>query len=1058
MNPRFSGKHSLPSYAAGESRETKWEHDISGLPAGDEARRPARMLSQRFSSWALPALLSLVLVVLTGPLTKSASAVKLRNADAIQDLAARADPPRQSDNYTEAVQWDNYTIFLNDQRMFLYFGEFHTWRLPVPDLWLDIFQKMAAAGLNGASVYTHWALTNPAPGVLDFDDWRALQPIYDAAKQAGLFITLRPGPYINAETTAGGIALWATSQVAGELRTNATDYHEAWTPYIKEVAASVIGNEVTDGGPILVVQIDNEYYQTPETGAYFEELEAAYRDAGIVIPLTYNDPGEGKNFVNGTGAVNIYGTDYYPQGFDCSNPAVWSPVGTNYHSYHETTNPSQPWYMPEFQGGSFDPWGGPGYNACETLTGPDFMDVFYKQNWAANVKLISFYMIYGGTSWGGLPYPGVYTSYDYGSPIRENRALSDKYDELKRQGLFLRSSPEFYKTDWVGDTDTTMPGVTVNGTEVYVTYLRNPDTGSGFFIARQANSSSLADITFNISVPTSAGMLSIPQTISSIALNGRQSKILVTDYSYGANSQVLYSTASILYAGAIGNRDVLFLYGDSDQASEVTLSLSGSGTRANASVASFSGDASNASLTTVTLLDGIKGVVTVFESDSQLVLYADSVTAATFWAPVIPSSTAASFNNYWQFGSNETVLVGGPYLVRNASISNGQLALRGDLNQSVMLTVVAPEDVSSVTWNGAEVQTASLTSTGGILTGSLEMSTSLSSISVPALTGWKYADSLPEVSTGYSDAEWTLADHTTTNIPGYVYGDGRILFGCDYGFCENIVLWRGHFNGTESTTSVNLTINGGQGFAGSVWLNGQFLDSTWSTADEQTTQVYNFPEGSVLIGQDNVITIIQDGQGNDEADDEKSPRGIPGYQLNTGNFTEWRVQGKFGGYTEYPDKVRGVLNEGGLYGERQGWHLPGFDTSNWTSQELSEGLPSGGAGVGFFVTTFDLSIPEDTDTLMSFQFDTTNQPYRALLFVNGWDYGKRVANIGPQTKFPVPQGILDYQGTNTVAVALWALEDEPVAPTLDLVVDDVIEGGVGPIAVNNPAWSPRVAS
>lgn len=82
-------------------------------------------------------------------------------------------------------------------------------------------------------------------------------------------------------------------------------------------------------------------------------------------------------------------------------------------------------------------------------------------------------------------------SYDYGASIRENRALSDKYDELKRQGLFLRSSPEFYKTDWVGDTSTGMPGVTVNGSEAYVTWLRNPDTGSGFYIARQSNSSSL---------------------------------------------------------------------------------------------------------------------------------------------------------------------------------------------------------------------------------------------------------------------------------------------------------------------------------------------------------------------------------------------------------------------------------------------------------------------------------------------------------------------------------------------------------------------------------------
>ena len=51
--------------------------------------------------------------------------------------------------------------------------------------------------------------------------------------------------------------------------------------------------------------------------------------------------------------------------------------------------------MPEFQGGAFDPWGGPGYNACAVLTGPDFQDVFYKHNWAANVKLVSYYMFYG---------------------------------------------------------------------------------------------------------------------------------------------------------------------------------------------------------------------------------------------------------------------------------------------------------------------------------------------------------------------------------------------------------------------------------------------------------------------------------------------------------------------------------------------------------------------------------------------------------------------------------------------------------------------------------------
>jgi beta-galactosidase GanA len=72
-------------------------------------------------------------------------------------------------------------------------GEFHTFRLPVPGLWLDILQKVKAAGFNAISVYTHMALINPSPGVIDFNDYRALEPLYEAAKQTGVWTVLRPG-------------------------------------------------------------------------------------------------------------------------------------------------------------------------------------------------------------------------------------------------------------------------------------------------------------------------------------------------------------------------------------------------------------------------------------------------------------------------------------------------------------------------------------------------------------------------------------------------------------------------------------------------------------------------------------------------------------------------------------------------------------------------------------------------------------------------------------------------------------------------------------------------
>ena len=83
----------------------------------------------------------------------------------------------------------------------------------------------------------------------------------------------------------------------------------------------------------------------------------------------------------------------------------------------------------------------------------------------------------------------MYTSYDHGASIRENRALSPKFDELKRQGLFLRSSPAFRKTDFVGDSSSGAP-VQSTSNASFVTLLRNPDSGAQFVIVRQADSTS----------------------------------------------------------------------------------------------------------------------------------------------------------------------------------------------------------------------------------------------------------------------------------------------------------------------------------------------------------------------------------------------------------------------------------------------------------------------------------------------------------------------------------------------------------------------------------------
>ncbi|CAE6463948.1 unnamed protein product [Rhizoctonia solani] len=1020
-----------------------------------------------------------------------------------------------SNGRTDLVQWDGKSLVVKGQRIFLWSGEFHTFRLPAPELWGDILEKTKAAGFNAISVYVHWGLVNPAPGELDFNGFRALDPLFKLAMKSGLWVVLRPGPYINAEVSGGGIPHWVTSEVAGHLRTNNTDYTHTWEPYIDGIADILVkGNwQIGDktGGPVIAVQLENEYLATHSPGhkykaPYMAALAKRFVDRGVVVPLTYNDAymggnyatgeigqceegaekgGEGGSHGKGRCGVEIYGVDSYPQRFDCSNPDVWNPVVTTYHDFHMKTDPHEPLYIPEFQGGSFDAWGGgtkhgwagAGYEACRQLTGPEFSQVFNLGLWANNAKMINLYMLYGGTTWGYMPFPGVYTSYDYGAGITETRRLTSKYAELKRQGLFLRSVPEFYATDVIGNsTDSdTHPTVNIDNPKVFGTLLRNEATGAEFYIVRHADSTSRETSDFRLTLPSSllsdTDAQSIPLTIPSITLSGRASKVLLRNVAYGS-SRLAWSTANILYAGKMGDRDVLFLYGPSSEGHEFAVPRlkQSFGSTAAASIQisqhisiSQHSPSDSQAVSVVTVLPGNVGLVTIFETPSQLVLFADSETAGNFWAPVLVHQGKDSlmdpnpYANFFQFGTNSTILVGGPYLVRDAQLSSkGELSLRGDLEKESMLTVIAElGTVRRVYWNGIPVDTMlrdSPASTSGVLRLVVSPRVGTADIKVPKLTNWRYQDSLPEVQQKYDDSKWIVANKTSTNIPERPYFGENVLYGCDYGFCEGAVVWRGHFKGSADITGARLVINGGFAFAASIWLNGNFLATTYGNSSNnhnnipETDQVYHFPAGLVIQGEDNILTVVQDNMGLEmtvdwAADSSKSPRGIRGYELIGGTFAEWKVQGKEGGYTGFKDKLRGVQNDGGLYGERQGWHLPDFDDTNWTKSDISDGLPNNQAGVGWFRTTFGLNIPQAYDVPISLEFDDTPAPYRALLFVNGWLMGRYIANLGPQYKFPVPEGILNHRGENTVAVAIWSMENTRLAPSLKLTIEGIFDSG-----------------
>jgi Beta-galactosidase, domain 2/Beta-galactosidase, domain 3 len=278
-------------------------------------------------------------------------------------------------------------------------------------------------------------------------------------------------------------------------------------------------------------------------------------------------------------------------------------------------------------------------------------------------------------------------------------------------------------------------------------------------------------IAFNLSVTTSVGTINIPQAVANITLNGRQSKVIVTDYHYGSSGFVLWSTAPIFFAGHIGTRDVLYVTADRGEPSELALSRS--------------------ARVDLKFPEGVlrEGPLAVIDTETSLVLVSTTLTAGTFFAPVL--SGACPHANFWQIGTNSTVLVGGPQLVRNASIeADGTLALHGDLNASVTLQVIGPVHMTTVTWNGKPV-TKNTTATHDLSrhpgTFVVHLPFSNTNITVPTLTGWKFSDSLSEIKATFNDSYWVVANHTTTNIPFKpYYGDGRVLYGCDYGLYAEV--------------------------------------------------------------------------------------------------------------------------------------------------------------------------------------------------------------------------------------------------------------------------------
>lgn len=314
---------------------------------------------------------------------------------------------------------DGSAFLLDGQPFQIRSGEMHCARIPRP-YWRHRIRMAKAMGLNTISMYLMWNYYEEKPGVWDFTtERRDFVSFIRLCQQEGMWVLLRPGPFIDGEWDLGGIPSWLLRYPDIQLRVSAaTDPHymPAVQDYIAHLAPRIKPLLVANGGPVLMVQVENEYGSYGNDTTYMAEVQQAWLDNGIEGPF-YTEDGLPEVEANHT---NVPGGAIGLSGGDASTivaarrafPTVPAMDGEVYPGW--LTH----WDDPEFMGLDYDISG--------TLQG--VMNAGYSFN---------IYVAHGGTNYGywaganannnGSGWVGVITSYDYSAPITEQGAQGPRY-------------------------------------------------------------------------------------------------------------------------------------------------------------------------------------------------------------------------------------------------------------------------------------------------------------------------------------------------------------------------------------------------------------------------------------------------------------------------------------------------------------------------------------------------------------------------------------------------------------------------------------------------------
>lgn len=289
-------------------------------------------------------------------------------------------------------------------------GEIHAARVP-HEYWRHRLKMAKAMGLNTVCAYLFWNMHEPQPSQFNWSGQADVAQFCKIAQEEGLWVILRPGPYACAEWEMGGLTWWLLKFDDIQLRTHDARFVNAARRYLKEVGRVLGPLQITHGGPILMVQVENEYGSYGKDAQYMGQMRQALLDAGFDVPLFACNPPQALK--------NGYRADLFPVVNFGSNPAG------GFRALREIL-PKGPLMCGEFYPGWFDTWGNPHRtgNTQRYLNDLEYM--------LRNGASFSIYMAHGGTTfglWSGAdrPFKPDTSSYDYDAPISEAGWPTEKF-------------------------------------------------------------------------------------------------------------------------------------------------------------------------------------------------------------------------------------------------------------------------------------------------------------------------------------------------------------------------------------------------------------------------------------------------------------------------------------------------------------------------------------------------------------------------------------------------------------------------------------------------------